>query len=213
MDRLCSRLDYETPLTQAGYRKERSTTEHIFAAKMAIERTINARNKTLHLALFDMSKAFDIIKRKDLTENLQHTIAADELHIMKKMLEVSLVVRCGDSISEPFQTDTSAPKGCCASANSFIYYLPKSLEVQVPDATIHDHHYHQSVTNHEIPDELTEHNYLQPTQIQHFNTQMEYADDLSKPTSYHNDIRRYQHNVEENLGKKGQKVSKNKTEN
>ena len=211
MDQLCSRLDYETPLTQAAYRKERSTTEHVFAAKMAIERTTNARNKTLHLALFDMSKAFDSIKRKDLTENLQHTIAADELHIMKMMLEVSSVVRCGDSISEPFQTDTSAPKGCCASANSFIYYLPKSLEVQVPDATIHDHHYHQSVTNHEIPDELTEHNYVQPTQIQHFNTQMEY--DLSKPTSYHNDIRRYEHNVEENLGKKRQKGSKNKTEN
>ena len=88
MDRLCSRLDYETPLTQAAYRKERSTTEHIFAAKMAIERTTNARNKILHLALFDMSKAFDSIKRKDLTENLLHTIAADELHIMKKMLEV-----------------------------------------------------------------------------------------------------------------------------
>ena len=88
MDRLCSRLDYETTLTQAAYRKERSTTEHIFAAKMAIERTTNARNKILHLALFDMSKAFDSIKRKDLTENLQHTIAADELHIMKKMLEV-----------------------------------------------------------------------------------------------------------------------------
>ena len=168
MDQLCSRLDYETPLTQAAYRKERSTTEHVFAAKMAIERTTNARNKTLHLAPLHFS--FDSIKRKDLTENLQHTIAA------------------------------------------FIYYLPKSLEVQVPDATIHDHHYHQSVTN-EIPDELTEHNYLQPTQIQHFNTQMEYADDLSKPTSYHNDIRRYEHNVEENLGKKGQKGSKNKTEN
>ena len=211
MDQLCSRLDYETPLTQAAYRKERSTTEHVFAAKMAIERTTNARNKTLHLAPLHFS--FDSIKRKDLTENLQHTIAADELHIMKMMLEVSLVVRCGDSISEPFQTDTSAPQGGCASANSFIYYLPKSLEVQVPDATIHDHHYHQSVTNHEIPDELTEHNYLQPTQIQHFNTQMEYADDLSKPTSYHNDIRRYEHNVEENLGKKGQKGSKNKTEN
>ena len=210
MDQLCSRLDYETPLTQAAYRKERSTTEHVFAAKMAIERTTNARNKTLHLAPLHFS--FDSIKRKDLTENLQHTIAADELHIMKKMLEVSLVVRCGDSISEPFQTDTNAPQGGCASANSFIYYLPKSLEVQVPDATIHDHHYHQSVTN-EIPDELTEHNYLQPTQIQHFNTQMEYADDLSKPTSYHNDIRRYEHNVEENLGKKGQKGSKNKTEN
>ena len=88
---------------------------------------------------------------------LQHTIAADEQHIMKKMLEVSLFVRCGDSISELFNTDAGAPRGDCASANSFIYYPAKSLEVKTPDAIIRDHHYHhQSITSHEIPDELTD---------------------------------------------------------
>ena len=131
-----------------------------------------------------MSRAFDSIKRKDLTEHLQHTIAADELHIMKKMLEKSLVVRCGDSISEPFHTETGAPQGDCARANSFTHYLAKSLEVKTPDAIIHDHYYrHQSITSHEIPDELTKHNYAQPTQMQHFNIEMEYADDLSKLTT------------------------------
>ena len=181
---------------------------------MIIERTTNARNETLDLVLLDMSKAFDSIKRKDLIEHLQHTIEADELHIMKKMLEVSLVVGCADSISEPFHTDTGVPQGDCASANSFTYYLAKSLEVQTPDAIIHDHHYHhQSITSHEIPDELTEHNYEQPTQIQHFNIEMEYADELRKLTSDHNNIRRYEHNAEENLSKKGLKVNKNKTEN
>ena len=161
-----------------------------------------------------MSKAFDSNKRKDIIEHLQHTIAADELHIMKKMLEVSLVVRCGDSISEPFHTGTGAALEDCASANSFTYYLAKSLEVQTPDQIIHDHHYHhQSITSREIPDELIEHNYAQPMQIQHFDIEMEYVDDLSKLTSDHNDIRRYEHNVEENLGKKGLKVNKNKTEN
>ena len=129
MDRVDSRLDHETPIAQAAYRKERSTTEQAFAVKMVIERTTNARNETLHLVLLYMSKAFDTIKRKDLIEHLQHTIEADELHIMKKMLEVSLVVRCGDSISEPFHTDTGAPQGDCASANSFTYYLAKSIEV------------------------------------------------------------------------------------
>ena len=161
-----------------------------------------------------MSKAFDSNKRKDIIEHLQHTIAADELHIMKKMLEVSLVVRCGDSISEPFHTGTGAALEDCAIANSFTYYLAKSLEVQTPDQIIHDHHYHhQSITSREIPDELIEHNYAQPMQIQHFDIEMEYVDDLSKLTSDHNDIRRYEHNVEENLGKKGLKVNKNKTEN
>ena len=212
MHRVGSRLDHETSITQATYRKERSTTKHVFAAKMAIERTTNARNERLHLFLLDMSKAFDSIKRKDLIEHLQHTIAADELQIMKKMIEVSLVALCGDSVIEPFHTDTGAPQGDCPSANSFTYYLPKSLKVQTPDAIIQDHHYHhQSITSHEIPDELSEHNYAQPTQMQHFNIEMEYADDLSKLTSDYNNIRRCEHNVLENLGKKGLKVSKNKT--
>ena len=161
-----------------------------------------------------MSKAFDSNKRKDIIEHLQHTIAADELHIMKKMLEVSLVVRCGDSISEPFHTGTGAALGDCAFANSFTYYLAKSLEVQTPDPIIHDYRYHhQSITSREIPDELTEHNHAQPMQIQHFFIELVYVDDLSKLASDQNDIRSYEHNVEENLGKKGLKVNKNKTEN
>ena len=202
MDRVGSRLDHKTPITQAAYRKERSTTEHVFAAEMAIERTTNARNETL-LLLLDMSKTLDSIKRKGLIEHLPHTIAADKLHIMKKMLEVSLVVRCGDSISEPFHIDTGAPQGECASANSFTYYPAKSLQEQTPDAIIHDHHYHhQSITKHKIPDEPTKHNYGQPKQTQHFNIEMEYDDDLSKFTSDQNDIRIYEHNVEENHGKK-----------
>ena len=129
------------------------------------------------------------------------------------MLEVSFFVRCGDSISEPFRTDIGAPQGDCASANSFTYYLAKYLKVQTRDTIIHDYHYHhQSITSHEIPDELTKHIYAQPTQIQHFNIETEYVDDLSKLTSDNNSICRYEHNVEENLDKKGLKVNKNKTE-
>ena len=42
---------------------------------------------------------------------------------------------------------------------------------------------------------------------------MEYADDLSKLISDQNNMRRYEHNADKNLGKKGLKVNKNKTEN
>ena len=44
MDQVGSRLDHKTPITQIAYRKERSTTEHVFAAKMAIEGTTNGKN-------------------------------------------------------------------------------------------------------------------------------------------------------------------------
>ena len=155
MDRVVSRLDHKTPITQAAYRKERSTTEHVFAAKMATEQTINVKNETLPLVLFDMSKAFDSIKRKDLIEHLQHTIAADVL--VKKMLGVSLVVQCGvETASVNHSTLILVHLKETASANNLNYYLAKFLEVQTPDAIINDHHcHHQSITIHEMPDELT----------------------------------------------------------
>ena len=169
MDRVGSRPDHETTITEVAYRKERSTAEHVFAAKMAIKQTTNAKNEILDLVLLNMSKDFDSIKRKDLIKQLQHTIEADGLHIMKKMQEMSLVVPFGDRIIEPFQIDTSIPQVDCASANSFTYYLAKSLKVKTLDTIIHDHLYHhQSITSHEIPDELTKHNYAQLT-FQHRN--------------------------------------------
>ena len=157
MNRIGERMDDEIPITQAAYRKSRSTTEHVFAVKNVIERTLNAKNETVYLILLDMSKAFDTIQRKELINNLQQTINADEIYLIKKMLEVSLQVRCGDSLSDTFQTDTGTPQGDSASANIFTYCLAKSLGDRTP--AIHDHQYHhQEVRNNEILDELTEHN-------------------------------------------------------
>ena len=61
--RIDSRLDYAIPLSQAAYRKNRSTTEHVFATKLIIERKISSTNETVSLLLLDMSKAFNSIQR------------------------------------------------------------------------------------------------------------------------------------------------------
>jgi len=53
---------------------QRSTTEHVFACKLTIERTISARNETVHLILLDMSKAFDSVDRKILVNDLRNTM-------------------------------------------------------------------------------------------------------------------------------------------
>jgi len=106
MNRIGARLDQETPITQAAYRKQKSQTK--VATKVAIERTITSKTETLHLVMLDMSKVFDRINRKVLLDHLRNTIHPDELHIVKKMLEVTLAVRCGQSISETFTTDTGA---------------------------------------------------------------------------------------------------------
>ena len=63
-----------------------------------------------------MSKAFNSINRNQLIEDLRSTIETDELHIISTFLNVSLSVRCENTLSEVFETNTGAPQGDCASA-------------------------------------------------------------------------------------------------
>ena len=81
--RIKDRIEKEIPLTQTAYRSGRSTTKHVFALKLAIERTLTSKDKTLHLILLDMSKAFDSINRKLLLQDLSKIINEDELHIIQ----------------------------------------------------------------------------------------------------------------------------------
>ena len=121
MKRIKHKLDVETPHSQAAYRKNRSTTEHVLATKLMIDRTLTAKNETIYIILLDMSKAFDNVNRRILMDDLQQTINADELHIVNTLLKVNLTVRCGNNTSQSFDTDTGTPQGDCASANEFIY--------------------------------------------------------------------------------------------
>ena len=59
MKRIDLKLDSAIPISQAAYCKNRSTTEHIFATKLIIERAISSTDKTIYLLLLNMSKAFD----------------------------------------------------------------------------------------------------------------------------------------------------------
>ena len=60
--RIKDRLEAEIPPTQAAYRPNRSTNEHVFTSKLIIERTITARNESADPFMLDMSKAFDSFK-------------------------------------------------------------------------------------------------------------------------------------------------------
>ena len=56
-------IDAEIPPSQAVYRQERSTTEHIFATKILAEKAIISYCYTISLLMHDMSKAFDRVDR------------------------------------------------------------------------------------------------------------------------------------------------------
>ena len=96
-----------------------------------IERTINAKKETVYLTLLDMNKAFDSIQRKTLLKFLQNTISTDELHIIKKMLDVTIAVRCGNTIGETFITDTAQ-----VQTSSLIILQSHSGSLPTPYTTI-----------------------------------------------------------------------------
>ena len=49
--RIKDRIVKEIPPNQAAYRSGRSTTEHVFALKLAVERTLTSKDETLYLIL------------------------------------------------------------------------------------------------------------------------------------------------------------------
>ena len=77
-----------------------------------------------------MSKAFDTIQRKKLVDDLEEVLEPDEIHLISKLLQVKLAVKCGNSISPFFETDTGGPQGDSSSAKNFTFYLAKTLKTE-----------------------------------------------------------------------------------
>ena len=104
-NRIKDRLEAEIPPSQAAYRLNISTTEHVFTSKLIIEKTNTARNESAHLIMLDMSKAFDSINRNQLIEDLRNTIETNELHIISTLLNVSHFIRC-ETLSAKYSKPT-----------------------------------------------------------------------------------------------------------
>ena len=170
------------PPSQAAYRPNRSTTEHVFTSKLIIEKTITSRDESAHLITLDMSKASDSINRNQLTEDLCNTIETNELHITSTLLNVSLSVRCENTLSEVFETNTDAPPGDCASALQFTYYLAKTLE-PARSNQLADHPYAEQNVRSSVPEHITKFNYCLITKKDQTDIDMESTDDISKVTS------------------------------
>ena len=158
-----------------------------------------------------MSKAFDSINSNQLIEDLRNTIKTDELHIISTLLNVSLPVRCENTLSKVLETDTGAPQGDCASALQFTYSFAKMLE-PARSNQLADHPYVEQNVRSSIPDHITEHNYCVITQKDQINIDIEYADDISKATSNHNSMENFKRNTSEILKPRDLNVNHGKTE-
>ena len=92
--RIVDKLDAEIPPSQAAYRAGRSTTEHVFAAKVSVEKAVTSANYPIYLLILDMSKAFDTVNRSTLMQELAKVLDPDELHIINVLTNTQLKIWC-----------------------------------------------------------------------------------------------------------------------
>ena len=92
--RIVDKLDAEIPPSQAAYRAGRSTTEHVFAAKVSVEKAVASANYPIYLLILDMSKAFDTVNRSTLMQELAKVLDPDELHIINVLTNTQLKIWC-----------------------------------------------------------------------------------------------------------------------
>ena len=126
MKRINSRLDSAMPISQAAYRKNRSTTEHVFATKLIIERTISSADETVYLLLLDMSKAFDSIQRNTLIEDLKNVLNQDELHLIRILLDVKISAK-HFSTFQHFSARTQIVQAPVSSLFTYLNHLKRLL--------------------------------------------------------------------------------------
>ena len=132
MKRINSRLDSAIPISQAAYRKSKSTTEHVFATKAIIVTIISSTDENVYLLLLNMGKALDSTRKNILVEDLKKALNQDELHLIRIMLDVKIVAKYGNRKSRFFSAET----GDCASATELSLYPVKSLETTIANETL-----------------------------------------------------------------------------
>ena len=169
-------------IAQAAYQIYRSRTEQMSTLKLLIDKALTYQDYDLYILLTDMSKAFDMVKRDILIEDLKEFLDDDELHIVKLLIEnVKYKIKVGQTIGEEFETTLGIAQGDCLSAILFIIYLSKTLNFK---PQLRDHNYALPETlGEETPKHLNEHNYtIGETQIHE-----KYQESLMIPLQYADD--------------------------
>ena len=121
----------------------------------------------LFVTFFDMSKAFDTIRRLQLIKDLGKTLD-DELHMFYTLLyKMQYTVQVGNARGEPFETNIGAPQGDSTSALEFTFTLAVALMLQNPDAVT-------------LPDQPKAHHNQDK---ENFSINLQYADDIGNVTT------------------------------
>jgi len=118
-------LDMHLRPSQNGFRKGRSTMEHILAVRRLIEETELSREAELHILFLDFAKAFDSVKWPELWAIMRAYRIPERIIKAVQALYIgsSAQVRTQDGLSEPFSFYAGVKQGCVLSPLLFILVI------------------------------------------------------------------------------------------
>ena len=130
---------------QAGFLPNRSTTDHISALRLIIEKTREFRNKRqLYIAFIDLKAAFDSIDHQSLWNILQKIgVPGKHLSLFKELYAgAESCVRINRAHSDWFNIRSGVRQGCIAAPdlfNSVVDYLMEKVCEQIPGVAFGDY--------------------------------------------------------------------------
>ncbi|CAF4143408.1 unnamed protein product, partial [Rotaria magnacalcarata] len=129
LNRLKHQLDPHLAEEQAGFRKDRSTTQQILMLRLLAEKA-KRNGKKLYNCFIDFQKAFDTIKHKIIWAVLRSYGVENKLVILLEQIyeKSQSAVRIGTDIGEWFQTSLGTRQGDPLSPLLFIAYLERVMD-------------------------------------------------------------------------------------
>ena len=121
LERLKTALDMTLRDEQAGFRQDRSCTDHIATMRIIVEQSLEWQTP-LYTVFVDFQKAFDSVDRDVIWRLLNHYgFPAKFVNIIQQMYEDATCQVIHDGkLTEPFTVQTGVRQGCLLSSTIFL---------------------------------------------------------------------------------------------
>jgi len=125
LNRMADVLDPHLRASQNGFRRGRSTIQHILAVRRLIEETQFSSTEALYILFIDFRKAFDTIKWSVMWSILRSYRIPDKIIAAIKAVYVhsKAQARTSDGLSGPFEFLAGVKQGCCLSPFLFLIMI------------------------------------------------------------------------------------------
>lgn len=121
LERMKEAVDIQLRDQQAGFRQDRSCTDHIATLRIIVEQSLEW-NSSLYINFIDYEKAFDSLDRETLWKLLRHYGVPEKLItlIQNTYKDMACRVIHGGQLSDSFTVKTGVRQGCLLSPFLFL---------------------------------------------------------------------------------------------